>query len=218
MPDNVKGVSRRKALRAAEGVAGAVGAFGLTLAGYIKSATARASSASRPPGALPEEDFLSACVHCGLCVQDCPYDILKLATLEEPVATGTPFFIAREKACEMCEDIPCVKACPTGALDHDLVDIKKADMGLAAFLSPEMCYAVQGTSCRACYVACPVRDEAITMLPLRKGNQMVFQPTVHSAACTGCGMCEEACITPQASIKVLPRALASHDSGLYIHG
>ncbi|MEM7569854.1 MAG: MauM/NapG family ferredoxin-type protein [Pseudomonadota bacterium] len=218
MGDKDKSLTRRRAISAAMGAFGSAAAIGVTLAAFIRSTTARAASALRPPGALPEEDFLSACVHCGLCVQDCPYEILKLATVEEPVATGTPYFVAREKACEMCEDIPCAKACPTGALTHELDDIREADMGLAAFLSPETCYAMQGTACRACYVACPVKDDAITMLPLRKGNQMVFQPTVHSNACTGCGMCEEACITPEASIKVLPRAMAQKDSGLFIHG
>ncbi|WP_198151046.1 4Fe-4S binding protein, partial [Hyphomicrobium sulfonivorans] len=36
------------------------------------------------------EDFLSACVRCGLCVRACPYDTLKLATLGDPAALGTP--------------------------------------------------------------------------------------------------------------------------------
>ena len=46
----------------------------------------------------------------------------------------------------------------------------------------------------------------------------VFQPTVHSSACTGCGKCEEACITAEASIKVLPAALVQRDIGTDIHG
>ena len=46
------------------------------------------------------------------------------------VALGTPYFNARDVPCEMCDDIPCVKACPTGALDPALKDINKARMGL----------------------------------------------------------------------------------------
>jgi ferredoxin-type protein NapG len=66
-----------------------------------------------------------------MCVRDCPYNILELARPESPVATGTPYFTARSGPCEMCEDIPCVKACPTGALDHRLTDINQSRMGLA---------------------------------------------------------------------------------------
>ena len=71
-------------------------------------------AAARSAG--PERDFLASCVRCGLCVRDCPYDTLKLADLGSGVANGTPFFTARDVPCEMCEDIPCVVACPTGAL------------------------------------------------------------------------------------------------------
>jgi ferredoxin-type protein NapG len=213
-----KAVSRRRLLAKACGLAGSVGGFALLLAGYVRSAGARAASALRPPGALPEPDFLSACVRCGLCVEACPYDMLHLAALDAPIETGTPYFVAREKACEMCADIPCAQACPTGALDSGLTDIKDARMGLAVFTNPETCYAVQGTACRACYYACPVKDEAITMEMMRTRAGTIFQPTVHSDACTGCGMCEEACITPQASIKILPLAYAGEDTGLNIHG
>jgi ferredoxin-type protein NapG len=95
----------------------AMGAVGLGLALHARQARARPPLAVRPPGALAETQFLAACVRCGLCVRDCPYDILTLATPEQPVANGTPFFVARDKPCEMCVDLPCVKACPTGALD-----------------------------------------------------------------------------------------------------
>lgn len=210
--------TRRRFLSKAAGLAGSVGAFALLLGAYVRSTGARAAAALRPPGALDEPDFLSACVRCGLCVEDCPYDMLHLASLDAPVETGTPYFVAREKACEMCEDIPCAKACPTGALSPALTDIKDARMGLAVFTNPETCYAVQGTACRACYYACPVKDEAITMDMMQTRKGTIFQPTVHSDACTGCGMCEEACITPQASIKVLPQAYAVQDTGLDIYG
>jgi ferredoxin-type protein NapG len=92
-----------------------LGAGGLAL--YAKQARAVPPQAIRPPGALAERDFQGACIRCGMCVRDCPYKILDLAKPEDPIATGTPYFTARTGPCEMCEDIPCVKACPTGALD-----------------------------------------------------------------------------------------------------
>jgi ferredoxin len=58
-----------------------------------------------------------------------PLRHLKLADLGDPVATGTPYFVARDIPCEMCEDIPCVKACPTGALDRELTDITQGEDG-----------------------------------------------------------------------------------------
>jgi Fe-S-cluster-containing hydrogenase component 2 len=44
-------------------------------------------------------------------------------------APGTPYFMARTGPCEMCEEIPCVAACPTNALDHGLSDIEQSRMG-----------------------------------------------------------------------------------------
>ena len=65
-------------------------------------------------GAKQRDGLSSACIRCGLCVRDCPYDILQLATPAQQVATGTPYLWRAASPCEMCEDIPCVKACPTG--------------------------------------------------------------------------------------------------------
>ena len=48
---------------------------------HVRSAQALPAQALRPPGALPEAEFLAACIRCGLCVRDCPYDTLSLATL-----------------------------------------------------------------------------------------------------------------------------------------
>ena len=106
---------RRRFLREAAGAAGGAGLLALAAGLTATQSQARAAQALRPPGALAEHDFLGACVRCGLCVRDCPYDTLKLGRLGEGVASGTPYFEARQVPCEMCEDIPCVKACPTGA-------------------------------------------------------------------------------------------------------
>lgn len=203
---------RRTFLRQCVGLAGSAGVVGLLLAAVSRQAQALASWAIRPPGALDEDAFSAACVRCGLCVRACPFDILHLATPEQPVTVGTPYFVARQGACEMCEDIPCVAACPTGALDHDLRDIAQARMGVAVLTGRDTCYAVaQQTGCRACYLACPVKGEAITMERRQADGRGYFEPTVHTQACTGCGMCEQACVTEQASIKVLPLAQARRD-------
>ncbi|MFC5301722.1 ferredoxin-type protein NapG [Azospira restricta] len=203
--------ARRQFIFDAARMACGVGMLGLGLGLYAKQAKALPALALRPPGALAEGDFLGACIRCGLCVRDCPYDTLSLAKPEAPVATGTPYFTARSIPCEMCEDIPCVKACPTGALDHGLTDINRARMGLAALIDHETCLNFLGLRCDVCYRVCPVIDKAITLelVPnTRTGRHAMFLPTVHSEHCTGCGKCEKACVTEEAAIKVLPIALA----------
>ena len=208
--------SRRQFLIDMAKTACTVGLMGTGLALYTKQAKALPPLAIRPPGALPEADFQGACIRCGLCVRDCPYHILELAKPEHNVATGTPYFVARKLPCEMCEDIPCVKACPTGALDHQLTDINKAKMGLAVLIDHETCLNFLGLRCDVCYRVCPVIDKAITleMLPnLRTGKHAMFLPTVHSEHCTGCGKCEQACVLEEAAIKVYPIKLAKGELG-----
>ena len=202
---------RRQFLADTARMACGVGLLGVGLGLYARHATALPPTALRPPGALPEPAFSGTCIRCGLCVRDCPYDILHLATPEEPLPTGTPYFVARQMACEMCDDIPCVKACPTGALDHALTDIDKARMGLAVLVDHETCLNFLGLRCDICYRVCPAIDKAITLesqVNARTGEHAMFIPTVHSAACTGCGKCEKACPTEVASIKVLPLDMA----------
>lgn len=181
---------------------------------------ARPAQAIRPPGALPEREFLGACVRCGLCVRDCPPQNLKLSTwgsgLAADVAIGTPYFEARDIPCEMCEDIPCVKACPTSALDHALTDITKARMGTAVLIDEENCLNFLGLRCDVCYRVCPVIDEAITLEKQsnpRSDRHAMLIPTVHAEHCTGCGMCEKSCVLEEAAIKVLPTKIARGEIG-----
>jgi ferredoxin-type protein NapG len=203
--------ARRQFLADTARMACGVGLLGLGVGLYAKHAKALPPAAIRPPGALPETEFSAACIRCGLCVRDCPFDILHLAKPEEPMSTGTPYFVARQLPCEMCEDIPCVKACPTGALDHSLKDINKSKMGLAVLVDHETCLNFLGLRCDICYRVCPVIDKAITLDPqtnARTGKHTLFIPVVHSDHCTGCGKCEKACPTEVASIKVFPLYMA----------
>lgn len=204
--------SRRRFLQQSAAAIGSACVLAMGVGLYSQQARSLPALALRPPGALPEDDFLAACVRCGLCVRDCPYDTLVLAKLGEPVATGTPYFIARDIPCEMCDDIPCVVACPTGALDHDLTNIEDARMGLAVLIDQETCLNFLGLRCDVCYRVCPLIDKAITLEQRhnpRSDRHALLLPTVHSDYCTGCGLCEKSCVLPEASaIKVLPYAVA----------
>ncbi len=175
-----KGIDRRRFLTdTARGIAGcALAGAGLTW--FASDARALPATAIRPPGALGEDDFLAACIRCGLCVRDCPYDTLVLAELgTDGAATGTPFFTARDVPCEMCDDIPCVAACPTGALDKNLTEIDNADMGVAVLIDEEHCLNALGLRCDVCYRVCPVIDKAITLEQspnTRSGHHAIFMP------------------------------------------
>ncbi|HEX8990013.1 MAG TPA: ferredoxin-type protein NapG [Rhodocyclaceae bacterium] len=208
--------ARRQFLVDAARMACGAGLLGAALALHARQARALPPAALRPPGAGTEGDFLSACIRCGLCVRDCPPQILSLAQPEQAAATGTPYFVARSGACEMCENLPCIRACPTGALDHSLTDVAKARMGLAVLVDRETCLNYLGMRCDVCYRICPLIDKALTLETRhneRTGHHAMFEPIVHSDACTGCGKCEAACVLKTPAIKVLPLALAKGELG-----
>jgi len=197
------------------------------LGGFVWSAYVDEVIASpltlRPPGALAEKDFLKTCIKCGLCVEACPYDTLLLAKPGDHKPLGTPYFTPRDIPCYMCPDIPCVPVCPTGALDESSVttdgelDINIADMGLAV-IDDNSCIAFWGIQCDACYRACPLLGEAISVIyekNERTGKHAFLKPVVHHDVCTGCGLCEKACVTEKPAIFVLPREVSEGRAGNY---
>lgn len=204
---------RRKVFRHAMRRLGAVVVGTMVGHALINSRTARAAHLLRPPGALPEKQFDAACIRCGLCVEDCPFDILHLATWDDPAPLGTPVFEARKDPCYMCRDIPCVKACPTGALDPLLTDIRKADMGVAVLVDTINCLNYKGLTCSICVRVCPVRGEAIELKPITTALGVLQIPTVNPDKCTGCGTCEKHCVIAETAIRVLPRELGLGLSG-----
>lgn len=194
-------------LQVAQGTA--MAATGAMLWLYMLRQEARAHPfALRPPGALPEKDFNAACIKCGKCVNACPYDTLNLAAAGGDLPIGTPHFIPRDVPCYLCPDIPCMKACPTGALSPELKDINNSRMGLAV-IDLENCLSWRGLRCEICHRECPLKGKAITLEthPRPISKHAMFYPIVHSDACTGCGICEKACPTTEAAIRVLPHKM-----------
>ncbi len=246
-----KEASRRRLLT--ETLPAAAGALVLAvgLGAYQRSAQAIPARAIRPPGALPEKKFQAACLRCGQCVRACHANLLRNNSTEEigpdqpaeinpnasvklepvlrlaeagsDVPVGTPYFIPRLSPCRLCEDMPCVQACPSGALSKQtLLDEEKkssiyqASMGLAVLVDHENCIGFQGLRCDVCYRNCPVIDKALTLdmqVNRRTGVHARFIPTVHSEHCTGCGKCEHSCILENPAIKVLPLAQARGELG-----
>lgn len=217
---------RRKFFLSIARAVGLAGLGGLVWSAYIDEVVA-SELTLRPPGALAEKDFLASCIKCGMCVEACPYETLKLAAPGDNKPLGTPYFTPRSVPCYMCTDIPCVPVCPSGALDiakvstKEKLDINKAQMGLAV-VDVKNCIAYWGIQCDACYRACPLLDKAIKLVYSkneRTGKHAFLEPVVDSDFCTGCGLCEKACVTQKAAIFVLPRVVAMGQVGdHYIKG
>jgi ferredoxin-type protein NapG len=207
--------SRRELLsRTLRGVG--VAAVAGSVWGHVLETQSRAAPfALRPPGALPEDDFVSTCIKCGQCAAACPYDTLQIAAVGESVPLGTPYFRPREVPCYMCPDLPCTRACPTGALSPDLGKVEDADMGVAVLVDQENCLSYRGLRCEICYRECPLQNRAIGVRHYPRGTSKhaLFVPVVHGDECTGCGVCEKACPLPEPTIRVLPRALGKGKPG-----
>ena len=107
---------RRRFLRDVVRTAGGLAAVGVALG--LQQQTARASGVRlRPPGAINENAFASACVRCGQCVQACPYDTLKLATLASGLSAGEA--TRKEIAPELAKLIKAM---------NEIGDVKEGDL------------------------------------------------------------------------------------------
>jgi len=138
-----KGISRRKFLKTSTVVAvGGAVAYGVASVPLLRSDRVLL----RPPGALDEDSFLAACIKCGQCLQVCPPQVIELAGIGQGFGIGTPFIVPREGGCILCAGLPCVLACPTGALAHHISEGKEAEMGLAFISQPETCLSILGVN------------------------------------------------------------------------
>ncbi len=201
---------RIKRIIAAASAVAALGAFEVGCAPGLRSTfdaqTAAATGAHgtlRPPGAQDAGHFEAACTSCALCADACPYGAIYMAGLPLCVRTEQPAIAPRQAACHLCADLPCVAACPTGALGG--IDAPAAVRMGTAVIDETTCLSYAGMRCEVCYRACPLIDQAISIeyKPLEGDNiHAVFAPTVNTGACTGCGLCVERCVTDTPSITI----------------
>ncbi len=157
----------------------------------------------RPPGAARPPMFAETCTQCGECVTACPARAIKL---DENTADHLPYIIARQSPCVVCNDLSCMKACPTGALKlvesreqiqmgYAITDMSRClrGGGFAIYDEPT---SITGEDCQLCVTQCPIGKEAIAVdhhgcIEVRHG-------------CIGCGVCEQVCPTEGPSIWVEP--------------
>ena len=139
---------KRRDFIASLGALGLIGAGGVFGANYLKAVPPRL----RPPGAVPEEEFLGLCIKCGQCLQVCPYDSIILEDIDGKAGVGMAYIEPRDRGCYLCEAFPCILACPSGALDHEKDSIEFVHMGVAVVHNPDGCLAKVGK---------PVPDSAI---------------------------------------------------------
>ena len=138
----------------------------------------------RPPGSAAESDFLAKCIRCTRCSDACEVQCIRLFGPEAGKHQGTPYLFPNEKGCTMC--LKCGEACPTDAI-VPLTEQRDVNMGVAV-VDERLCVSHNGTGvCGACHTVCPFRNKAIVQ-DLRNA------PVVNPDFCTGCGLCEEACI------------------------
>ena len=123
------------------GILGLVMAGGTGLSPYLLADEMRL----RPPGAVDEKEFLGLCIKCGQCLQVCPYHSIELADWGKGHGVGTPFIDATVRGCWACKGVPCVLACPTGALSHDCEKPEDIHMGIAVLAFPDTCIAMTNT-------------------------------------------------------------------------
>lgn len=172
------------------------------------------SALIRPPGALPEQDFLDACVRCGECMKVCPTNALH-PSLTEAGLEGlfTPRLVPRLGWCEK-NCVLCTQVCPTDAIKKlSLAEKETTVLGTAYFLSDLCIPWAEHRDCLVCEEVCPTATKSIRfiekMIPNKDGKMVrVKLPHVIEKLCIGCGICENKCPVPgNAAIRVRTRKI-----------
>ena len=142
----------------------------------------------RPPGAVPEDEFLRRCSRCGQCMHICPTNTLQPLLFAQGLeCLWTPRLAPRRAGCDQTCRL-CGTVCPTDALrELTLMEKNHAKIG-TAFIDKDRCLVWdEDRLCFICDEQCPY-------------NAIVFQwkdgfrrPVVIENKCNGCGFCEEQC-------------------------
>jgi polyferredoxin len=127
----------------------------------------------RPPGSLPEQQFLERCIKCGQCMRVCPTNVIQPAGIQHGIESlWTPALNNRigSSGCQyFCTS--CGNICPTAAIRPLTMDEKHgtgdfADKGPiklgTAFVDRGRCLPwAMGRPCIVCQENCPVSPKAI---------------------------------------------------------
>ena len=208
--------------------AGAAGLFGALFVKVLPEAGGRNFHPVlvRPPGSLPESEFLSRCIRCGECMKVCPTNAIQPAVLQAGLeGNWTPVLNYNIGYCSY-ECTLCTQVCPTGAIQPITIEQKRKIKIGTAFFDRNRClpYASQ-RSCIVCEEHCPIPKKAIWVelveVTRRNGEKVTLkQPRVDLELCTGCGICQHSCpIADQKGIYVTSVGETRHEkNGMLLPG
>lgn len=183
---------------------GGVGMAGLTQTLGANLEGPNAPRPIRPPGSVPEREFLQMCIRCGECFKACPNNVLQAeGFLQGLEGLWTPQVQADWAGCESSCNA-CGQVCPTGAIRALPLEEKRvARMGLAV-VDEATCLPYAGSeACDLCVQECHAAGyHAIEYkqvgtevddngLPLEGTGFLA--PVVLDDRCVGCGLCQTRC-------------------------
>lgn len=158
----------------------------------------------RPPGSVPEADFLRMCVACGECFKACPNNVLQPIGFQRGIeAVWTPEVVADWSGCEpSCNN--CGQVCPTSAIRALPLPEKRAARMALAVIDETTCLPLAGMeACQMCVDEC--RAAGYNALEfIRVGVETdeagapiegtgFTAPVVVPEKCVGCGLCQTRC-------------------------
>lgn len=158
----------------------------------------------RPPGSVPEREFLQMCIRCAECFKACPSDVLQPLGFQQGLeGLWTPHVVADWAGCaSSCN--ACGQVCPTGAIRALPLEEKQvARMGLA-LVNEKTCLPFAGReACQLCVDECASAGyDAIEFLKVGtevdENGQPIegtgfLAPVVLPDKCVGCGLCQTRC-------------------------